>query len=797
MAREGEDPATPATPPAPAPETAETSTPTATADTRGTPDSNAAPAATETSAGSSGKSNTEILKAERDRIVGLSYKYNGKNTSVTVNSNEYNVNGSKKTYITRDITNAEIVDVVNDYPWILDKSVGSASDLTFGAQIAGSNGQQAVTYKKKNKIPVCYITERKSVVNATIANILGLLSTINDIGNNLEAAGNATGGWVSDGAKALSSAATSFKTTVNKAIGEYLPGFGSLLNSNNLNDEILNPYRYLYITADTGKRYVFPLTSKDSSCFITNKNAWGDPRGGQPAWLKALTKVVNTFNEVAGVTTNLIKNTLSLGGDASNADDNGSVREYAKTFTYPTKGDSIKIQFTLYNTTRKNAWRDNFRFLYLFAVRNLPFRTEMMSFTPPLLYDIIVPGIKRLPVCGLSQMKVDPQGMTRLLECDNFISGNGKIPVNVPEAWSVELTFDSLIATSANLMLANTIGKLNIDVSSDFENAIKLSQEEADAVLSEMDEEAAKVQAACEAIAKSKRFDKALAEMQKAEKLAYSLRARNHLQGAIQHMVDGSKLFVRDGAAYPSKLTGFYPYVTEGTDSSGRPRYKMPLQINPALYTELVKTDAFAKDLVKHLTAQELEDPEKVAKALEPYMGTLGQCQVMDDSVYPPNKYGDPSKVNDGGYKANLAWGKAAHQLDGNKETGEMDPKAFENLKKTLASDAHRSQTYLWADATKTVIADDKNNTYPTISGDNAEFPYSYTYTAGAKPEGYLSAEAKPGEKSEREQAQATIDAYNRKVDELVAAGKGDVKLERLCDPQSTSTPEAAPSTST
>lgn len=795
MAREGEDPATPPTPPAPAPETAETSTPTATADTRGTPDSNAAPATTETPAGSSGKSNTEILKAERDRIVGLSYKYNGKNTSVTVNSNEYNVNGSKKTYITRDITNAEIVDVVNDYPWILDKSVGSASDLTFGAQIAGSNGQQAVTYKKKNKIPVCYITERKSVVNATIANILGLLSTINDIGNNLEAAGNATGGWVSDGAKALSSAATSFKTTVNKAIGEYLPGFGSLLNSNNLNDEILNPYRYLYITADTGKRYVFPLTSKDSSCFITNKNAWGDPRGGQPAWLKALTKVVNTFNEVAGVTTNLIKNTLSLGGDASNADDNGSVREYAKTFTYPTKGDSIKIQFTLYNTTRKNAWRDNFRFLYLFAVRNLPFRTEMMSFTPPLLYDIIVPGIKRLPVCGLSQMKVDPQGMTRLLECDNFISGNGKIPVNVPEAWSVELTFDSLIATSANLMLANTIGKLNIDVSSDFENALKLSQEEADAVLDEMDEEAAKVQAACEAIAKSKKFDAALAEMKKAEKLGYALQARRQLQGAIQEMVDGTEIEVIDGVAYPESESGFNPYLTERSDD-GTLRYKMPLQINPLVYTKLVETDPFAKDLVKHLTAQELKNPEKVAKALEPYMGTLGQCQIMDDSVYPPNKYGDPSKVNDGDYKANLAWGKAAHQLDGTKATGEMDPKAFENIKKALASDAHHSQTFIWSESVKSVIAGDKDS-YPELTAEGAEYSYVKEWVDGVRPEGYLSAEAKPGEKSEREQAQATIDAYNRKVDELVAAGKGDVKLERLCDPQSTSTPEAAPSTST
>lgn len=47
------------------------------------------------------------------------------------------------------------------------------------------------------------------------------------------------------------------------------------MKDNNLRNDILMPYKYMYITKPTGKNYVFPLTNGSSS-FSTVKNTWGN-----------------------------------------------------------------------------------------------------------------------------------------------------------------------------------------------------------------------------------------------------------------------------------------------------------------------------------------------------------------------------------------------------------------------------------------------------------------------------------------------------------------------------------------
>lgn len=157
-------------------------------------------------------------------------------------------------------------------------------------------------------------------------------------------------------------------------------------------------------------------------------------------------------------------------GEASALD---SFSEVAKTFQYNTEGDNINTQFTLYNTTRLNAWKDNYRFLYLFTLRNLPFRIDATTFIPPLLYDVVVPGIKRLPVCYVSSLDITPKGMMRTLTCENFLGGEGNITVNVPEAWEVNINFQCLIGKSANMMLDGIIGGLDITTSTSEESGKK------------------------------------------------------------------------------------------------------------------------------------------------------------------------------------------------------------------------------------------------------------------------------------------------------------------------------------
>lgn len=750
-----------ASPPASEKGTTETKSLATPHDTKGAADksSSKSSSSSDSSSSSSKKSNTEILKAERDRIIGLSYKYGGTNTTIEVKSGTSKANGKNKSWVTRTVNNAEIVDIVNDYPWILDNTVAKGSEYTFSAQVKGGDAAAArAAYNKKSKVPVCYISERKSVVNSSISNILSLISTINDVGQTLTSVSNSTSGMMSDIAAGGSSIIKSFKEKVSAAIKDYLPGFSALLAQNNLNDEILNPYRFLYITADTGKRYVFPLTSKESSCFITSKNAWGEPKGGVPKALKAIFDTVNSFQtEIAGFT-NLGKNIFSLTGTGENADDNGTVKEVAKTFSYPTKGDAINIQFTLYNTTRKNAWRDNFRFLYLFAVRNLPFRTEMMSFTPPLLYDIIVPGIKRLPICALSQMKVDPLGITRTLECDNFISGSGKIPVNVPEAWSIQLTFECLIAPSANLMLANTIGELNIDVASDFET--QYTEEEAAETADKLSTEQEEMQKLCESIDKSKKFDTALKEIKNAKAAGYAKRFAEHISNAFNNLNENGKLFLfyfdsNNKSYYVSNVINHNAWVFE-TESDGF-TLKYPIKLSDAAYVRVVEKDEYLKTVLQQLGVSEGEmtNGAVIRDKLEPFIGN-------------PKK-GDFRTGNE--EAAGIRW-----QIDAsvNIASGKVNEKQQQILLDSLEASGNDGYSYIWHGAVSAEIAKNKS-LYPTISDKDSGFKFDPTTEDGIpKPEGYL-------DESAREEAEKKIREYNANLANAQSLGLNDSKLSIVC----------------
>lgn len=457
------------------------------------------------------KTNSKILKDERDRILALPFRSSHKATE-------------------------EVVDIVNDYPWILEnpnKSKGveinissnrsrSTNESNSGAGIMGQ-------YTKIGKIPVCYMVERKNAVNGSITAILGMLSMLEQIGDNVIKVGNDIGNAVSrnlsEGAgsaiKAIGNFGGSFingvKDVFATVMGSVFQKLGPLEAQNNLNDEILNPYRYLYFTADTKKRFVFPLLSDQSCLFTSSKLNWKDVKIQLPGAVGKFFKgAMETLEQTARFST-MMANISSLTDSANgDTDDAGYVSEAAKSFEYPKTGDSLKIQFTLYNTTRKNAWKDNYRFLYLFAVRNLPFRLEMFSFVPPLLYDIVVPGIKRMPISALNQMQVKPVGMIRTLECDNFIAKSdtaNKIQVAVPEAWDVTLTFQSLIAPSANLLLCNMVSELGITASS-MGGIGKITDAEKSAMMEQLDNDGFKLSDACEKIKRNTEIREAQKQME-------------------------------------------------------------------------------------------------------------------------------------------------------------------------------------------------------------------------------------------------------------------------------------------
>lgn len=344
---------------------------------------------------------------------------------------------------------SEVIDIVSSYPWIANEP------------LSGSNTNSGGGISKNNNLPFCYAIERKSAASAGIANIFNLLQST---GTQIEKAAGTITNLISGASEGMadmieggvSSATSQISEVFNKLASN--SGIKDLLTGNNLNDDIFMPYKYLYITKNTGKMFVFPLANNDST-FSPVKNSWAKGKG-LPSFLQKGIDQWSSVTAIVSGASNLINDANAIiegkGGDT------GNIEELAKSYAYPQNGDKLNVQFVLYNTTKVDAWKLNYKFLYLFILRNLPLRIDSMSFVPPLLYDVTIPGVKRMPVCGVEGIKVQPRGLMRTLTCDNFLKGSGKLVVNVPEAWDVTITFGSLIAPSANMMLSGIMGALNI-----------------------------------------------------------------------------------------------------------------------------------------------------------------------------------------------------------------------------------------------------------------------------------------------------------------------------------------------
>jgi len=48
--------------------------------------------------------------------------------------------------------------------------------------------------------------------------------------------------------------------------------------------------------------------------------------------------------------------------------------EKAKAFSFPTEGKKVTVRFPLFNTIEKDSWKQNYKFIVLFGLRNMLFR---------------------------------------------------------------------------------------------------------------------------------------------------------------------------------------------------------------------------------------------------------------------------------------------------------------------------------------------------------------------------------------------------------------------------------------
>lgn len=378
----------------------------------------------------------------------------------------------------------ETCDILQDYQWTLD------------------------TFEKRSNnvidIPHCYAVEYFQTQNSTVMNLINSFNAltsipgqayddigkcIQDLYNSLTKAQNEpepeqkgtaakpAAGQTPDAGQKQKSAWETFSGIIgdikNEITNFYKDKISSKLDSVTnpaIQSEFLKPYRYLYWLTATKKQYVFPMVATPPSYTLSNsygqENGKSQGRAGLFAHLSSISEVIESAAHTGLGFIRDIKDLTGMFNYSSEGKANvyyGTEVEKAQFFQYPQNGEEYTIQFPLINTVKSNGkeptWKKNYRFIFLFILRNMIYRRNNNSFYPPLFYDLIIPGVIRQPFTYVSSVSIVPMGNVKMKSFDyGFLINDAKnksYAVCVPEQWHVTIKFKSLLASSGNLVLSS------------------------------------------------------------------------------------------------------------------------------------------------------------------------------------------------------------------------------------------------------------------------------------------------------------------------------------------------------
>lgn len=391
----------------------------------------------------------------------------------------------------------QIVDILNNYRWTME-SINGGNLATNTDSMQFDKKYSSYNSYKTYDIPFCYATEWRQNIGSSIMNLINSLSSavtgvqrgITVLKDNADNIDKFIGGVVKGlGSIFTDQEITSESNTVQNLLGGAVNGISGLYNkiltkdaTKNTTQSIigalddtmgainnpakgstfLKPYSLLYSMNMTGKRYAFPMVLEPPK-FIMGSNSFSDGNEQGSRIYKSLDSLMNIALNLPALTRDVQEIGNLLGGKGGSVYDSISV-EKAKYFNFPTNTNSYTVTFPLINTIGKDEWKKNYTFILLFILRNMIFRKDNSSYYPPLIYDIIIPGTIRQPFCYVQNVNVQPHGVIRSLPWDAKMFGaltgdkssyDTKMTVFVPQAWTITITFTSLLAPSANMLLSS------------------------------------------------------------------------------------------------------------------------------------------------------------------------------------------------------------------------------------------------------------------------------------------------------------------------------------------------------
>ena len=209
-----------------------------------------------------------------------------------------------------------------------------------------------------------------------------------------------------------------------------------------LEDSNLKSLLGIYLTKPTGFQYAFPYF--ESMPPVSNE--WGFE--GNTALQGLASKLSEVVEEVAKV---------------AFISQPGVYIQKPQYYQFSDTGQSITINLPLFNTIKRGTqpeYQRNYELLWLLAFQNKTYKTSFSRSMPSKIYSVTIPGIAAFPYSYISNMTIDFNGTVRnkeisLPKLSHSQITSQRVNVPIPDAYTVSITFQSLLADYANIMMSN------------------------------------------------------------------------------------------------------------------------------------------------------------------------------------------------------------------------------------------------------------------------------------------------------------------------------------------------------
>lgn len=191
------------------------------------------------------------------------------------------------------------------------------------------------------------------------------------------------------------------------------------------------PYYGMYPSNPTGFKYKLPYFANE---YRVLSNGWVN---SESLTTLPFAKYIPVAREYAGV--GLLEAiakfwNVGVGHEVQQAYSEGSA-------------EALTVAFVLLNTTNISDVKRNWSFQYLFSYQNLQNRKSSILVDPPVIYTVVIAGVKYSPAMYVKQFAIANLGQSKLIQIDGHWQ-------NVPEAYGIVITLQDLIPQSKNMLHA-------------------------------------------------------------------------------------------------------------------------------------------------------------------------------------------------------------------------------------------------------------------------------------------------------------------------------------------------------